>query len=114
MITDQSGNLIWFQPLGAERRVATNFQVQQYDGKPVLIWWQGQILEVGFGQGEYVIANSLLPADRPRPRRQRLPRRPPRDPPDPAGHGVDRHVRPDPHEPLSPGTASRTASSPTR
>ena len=37
---------------------ATNFQVQQYEGKPVLTWWQGRILEVGFGQGEDVIYNT--------------------------------------------------------
>ncbi len=33
-------------------------RLQQYDGKPVLTWWQGRILEVGFGQGEDVIANT--------------------------------------------------------
>ncbi len=57
MITDQSGNLIWFHPLPADD-AATNFKVQQYEGKPVLTWWQGRILEVGFGQGEVVLANS--------------------------------------------------------
>ncbi len=56
MITDQAGNLIWFHPLPANT-AATNFQVQQYQGKPVLTWWQGRILEVGFGQGETIIAN---------------------------------------------------------
>jgi hypothetical protein len=57
MIVDQSGNLVWFHPLpsGIE---STNFSVQQYEGKPVLVWWQGRILEVGFGQGEQVIYNS--------------------------------------------------------
>jgi len=43
MITDQAGNLIWFKPLPANT-AATNFQVQQYQGKPVLTWWQGRIL----------------------------------------------------------------------
>jgi hypothetical protein len=33
-------------------------QVQQYQGKPVLTWWQGRILEVGFGQGEIEIYNT--------------------------------------------------------
>ncbi|MGO9487460.1 MAG: arylsulfotransferase family protein [Solirubrobacteraceae bacterium] len=56
MITDQSGNLIWFHPLPSDE-AATNFQVQQFDGQPVLTWWQGRILEVGFGQGEDVIYN---------------------------------------------------------
>jgi len=54
MIVDQNGNLVWFHPLPAGED-ATNFQVQQYQGKPVLTWWQGRILEVGFGQGEDVL-----------------------------------------------------------
>jgi hypothetical protein len=54
MITDQSGNLVWFHPLGAGQE-ATNFQVQQYEGRPVLTWWQGRIIQVGFGEGEDVI-----------------------------------------------------------
>jgi hypothetical protein len=57
MITDQNGNLIWFKPLPSDE-AASNFQVQQYGGQPVLTWWQGRILEVGFGQGEDVIYNS--------------------------------------------------------
>ena len=54
MIADQKGNLVWFKPLppGVE---ATNFQVDQYEGKPVLTWWQGRIIQVGFGEGEDVI-----------------------------------------------------------
>jgi hypothetical protein len=56
MIADQAGNLIWFHPL-PKNEAATNFQVQQLEGKPVLTWWQGRILEVGFGQGEDVIYN---------------------------------------------------------
>lgn len=57
MITDQEGNLIWFHPLGSGQ-TATNLEVVQYGGQPALMWWQGRILEVGFGQGEYVIYNS--------------------------------------------------------
>ena len=57
MITDQSGNLIWFHPL-PDNDTATNFKVQQYGGKPVLTWWQGKILELGFGQGEWILDNS--------------------------------------------------------
>ena len=56
MITDQQGRLVWFHPLPAGES-ATNFHVQQYEGKPVLTWWQGRILEVGFGQGEDEIFN---------------------------------------------------------
>jgi hypothetical protein len=57
MISEQNGGLVWFHPLPAGYE-STNFQVQQYEGKPVLTWWQGRILEVGFGQGEDVIYNS--------------------------------------------------------
>jgi hypothetical protein len=57
MIFESSGNLVWFDPLppGTE---ATNLQVQQYEGKPVLTWWQGYIPPQGFGQGEEVIDSS--------------------------------------------------------
>jgi hypothetical protein len=57
MIVDSAGNLVWFDPLppGTE---ATNLQVQQYEGNPVLTWWQGYIPPQGFGQGEEVIANT--------------------------------------------------------
>jgi hypothetical protein len=54
MIAEQNGSLVWFHPLPAGEE-ATNFQVQQYQGKPVLAWWQGRILEAGFGQGEDVL-----------------------------------------------------------
>jgi hypothetical protein len=56
MIVDQSGNLVWFHPLPAGD-TATNFRVQQYGGKPVLTWWQGRVLQVGFGEGEGILAN---------------------------------------------------------
>jgi hypothetical protein len=57
MITEQNGNLVWFHPLPAGDD-STSLKVQQYEGKPVLTWWQGRILEVGFGQGEDVIYNT--------------------------------------------------------
>jgi Arylsulfotransferase (ASST) len=57
MISEQNGNLVWFHPLPAGEQ-ATNFQVQQYEGRPVLTWWQGRIIRVGFGEGEDVIYDS--------------------------------------------------------
>jgi hypothetical protein len=57
MISEQNGSLVWFHPVPKDDS-ATNFQVQQYEGKPVLTWWQGRILEVGFGQGEDEIYSS--------------------------------------------------------
>jgi hypothetical protein len=63
MIFDEAGNLVWFDPLplGTE---ATNLQVQQFEGKPVLTWWQGYIPPQGFGEGEEVIADSSYQAIR--------------------------------------------------
>jgi Arylsulfotransferase (ASST) len=57
MISEESGNLVWFDPLPANTS-ATDLQVQQYEGKPVLTWWQGQIPPEGFGQGEEIIDNT--------------------------------------------------------
>ncbi|HUN77486.1 MAG TPA: arylsulfotransferase family protein [Solirubrobacteraceae bacterium] len=57
MISEQDGALVWFHPLPAGYE-STNFQVQQYEGKPMLTWWQGRIIRVGFGQGEDEIYNS--------------------------------------------------------
>ena len=57
MIFDEAGNLVWFDPLSAGTE-ATNLQVQQYGGQPVLTWWQGHITPQGFGEGEDVIADS--------------------------------------------------------
>jgi Arylsulfotransferase (ASST) len=56
MVFDETGNLVWFDPLsrGIE---AANLQVQQFGGKPVLTWWQGRIRPQGFGVGEDVIAD---------------------------------------------------------
>lgn len=57
MIFDDSGNLVWFKPLAAGT-VATNLQVQSWEGKPVLTWWQGYIPPQGFGEGEEIVADS--------------------------------------------------------
>jgi hypothetical protein len=57
MIVDQAGQLVWVHPLAAEQE-ATNFGVQSYRGRPALVWWQGRIIEAGFGQGEDVIYDS--------------------------------------------------------
>lgn len=57
MILEPSGGLVWFKPLPIYTS-ATNLQVQEYEGKPVLTWWQGDISVHGFGLGEDVIADS--------------------------------------------------------
>jgi hypothetical protein len=57
LIADQSGQLVWFRPLppGID---AANFGVQSYAGSPALVWWQGRVLNVGFGEGEDVVYDS--------------------------------------------------------
>ncbi|HEX3801786.1 MAG TPA: arylsulfotransferase family protein [Solirubrobacteraceae bacterium] len=56
MIVDNAGRLVWFSP---RTQGSMNLQAQNYLGKPVLTWWQGElVLPAGYGQGEYVIAGS--------------------------------------------------------
>ncbi|HXA54447.1 MAG TPA: arylsulfotransferase family protein [Solirubrobacteraceae bacterium] len=57
MIAEQDGALVWFHPL-PRADSATNFQVQSYEGKSVLTWWQGRIIKVGYGEGEDEIYSS--------------------------------------------------------
>jgi hypothetical protein len=57
MILDQQGQAVWFAPLPV-RTSAANFRVQQFQGRPVLSWWQGDISEHGFGLGEDIIEDS--------------------------------------------------------
>jgi hypothetical protein len=56
-IFDQTGELVWFDPLPSGV-YATNLQVQQLGGQPVLTWWQGHIPPQGFGEGEEIIDNT--------------------------------------------------------
>jgi EmrB/QacA subfamily drug resistance transporter len=64
-MTGQSGPLmldnrlqpVWFRPVPT-RDVASNLSVQRYEGKPVLVWWQGDITNTGATEtGKYVIVN---------------------------------------------------------
>lgn len=55
-ILDPTGRLIWFDPVPSGE-TATNLQVQQYQGQPVLTWWQGRTV-AGMGIGEDMIYNS--------------------------------------------------------
>ncbi|HEX4805650.1 MAG TPA: arylsulfotransferase family protein [Conexibacter sp.] len=48
-IFDTNGRLIWFHPV-PHGQVALDVKVQQYQGKPVLTWWQG-FVNVGVGVG---------------------------------------------------------------
>ena len=42
MILDHAGSLVWFQPAPAGE-VAEDLQVERYEGRRVLVWWQGRI-----------------------------------------------------------------------
>ncbi len=57
MILGAHGRLIWFKPLSGGQ-FATDVSVQQYRGKPVLTWWQGQMSAPGYGAGEDVVYDS--------------------------------------------------------
>ncbi len=57
MILDPNGAVVWFKPLPTGVS-ATNFRVQEYEGRPVLTWWQGDISVHGFGLGTDVILDS--------------------------------------------------------
>jgi hypothetical protein len=57
MIATQSGQLVWFHAL-PRGDYATNLRPQTYDGQTVLTWWQGRVLQLGFGQGEEEIYTS--------------------------------------------------------
>jgi hypothetical protein len=56
MIVGGNGDLIWFRPL-SQRRWATNFKVQSYQGRPVITWWEGEVSKIGYGRGVGVIAD---------------------------------------------------------
>ncbi len=57
MILDPAGAMLWFKPLPSGT-FATNLRVQEYAGKQVLTWWQGDVTIHGFGVGEDVIYSS--------------------------------------------------------
>jgi hypothetical protein len=57
MIVDGSGQLVWFKP-APKGITATDFQVERYEGKPVLVWWQGAIPSLGIGFGTDEIYDS--------------------------------------------------------
>ena len=46
MISEQNGSLIWFHPLPAGED-STSLKIQQYQGRPVLSWWQGVVTATG-------------------------------------------------------------------
>lgn len=57
MIIGPYGGLIWFQQV-PHNQTATDFNVQNYQHKPVLTWWQGNVSSAGTGNGDDEIYNS--------------------------------------------------------
>jgi hypothetical protein len=58
MILSPHGELIWFKALAPPGTRAGDFRVQQYEGKPVLTWWQDPLIADGSKTAGEVIANS--------------------------------------------------------
>lgn len=54
LIVDASGQPVWFAPVKPGWWV-TNFRVQEYQAKPALTWWEGEVRPPGYGQGQGVI-----------------------------------------------------------
>ena len=57
MILDGSGKLVWFKPIPTGERAA-DLRVQEYEGHPVLTWWQDPLVSGGQRDAGVVIANS--------------------------------------------------------
>lgn len=51
MIIDRNGKLVWFHQL-PRPIVASNFEIQRWNGKPVLTWWQGAVTIAAYGLGD--------------------------------------------------------------
>jgi hypothetical protein len=57
LIVNREGMPVWFRPVPAGLEV-TNFFPSSYQGEPVLVWWQGKVLQSGYGQGEAVLLDA--------------------------------------------------------
>ena len=61
MILNRNGGLVWYSPNtgfpASQGKARADFNIQSYRGKPVLTWWEGQML-TGYGRGRAVIADS--------------------------------------------------------
>jgi Arylsulfotransferase (ASST) len=57
LIYTSQGRLVWFHQLSGGTS-AENLNVQSYEGRHDLTFWQGKVLSLGFGQGEDIVMNS--------------------------------------------------------
>lgn len=55
LLLDNGARPVWFRDVAP--RSASNLQVQQYQGRPVLAWWEGQLIPAGYGKGEYHVVD---------------------------------------------------------
>lgn len=53
LIVDSDGEPVWIHPLGEAR--SYDLRAQEYQGRPVLTWWRGEQLGLGYGAGEWVV-----------------------------------------------------------
>ena len=59
MILGEDGSVVWFKPLSPTGTRAADFRVQQYEGKPVLTWWQDPLISGGSSKaGELILDSS--------------------------------------------------------
>jgi hypothetical protein len=58
MILNEQGELVWFKSLSPAGTRAANLRVQEYEGKPVLTWWQDPLVADGSKTAGEVLANS--------------------------------------------------------
>jgi hypothetical protein len=58
MILGEDGSLVWFDPLSPTGTRASDFRVQQYEGRPVLTWWQDPLSAGGQSKAGEVIMDS--------------------------------------------------------
>jgi Arylsulfotransferase (ASST) len=57
LIYTPQGRLVWFHQLSGGL-TAENLSVQSYEGRHALTFWQGNVLSLGFGQGEDIVMDS--------------------------------------------------------
>jgi hypothetical protein len=57
LIYTPQGRLVWFDQLSGGL-TAEDLNVQSYEGKRDLTFWQGKVLSLGFGQGEDIVLNA--------------------------------------------------------
>ncbi|WP_181043273.1 arylsulfotransferase family protein [Actinokineospora auranticolor] len=57
LLVDDTGSPVWFASRGDKLRLVMNAQAQTYRGKPVMTWWEGAFIELGWGMGSVTIAD---------------------------------------------------------